>query len=440
MADLKKKAVEIVRTLREKGHQALFAGGCVRDMLMNREPADYDIATDARPEEVAAIFPITFEVGAQFGVVLVVKDSHAFEVATFRAEKEYADHRHPDVVEFADAEADVRRRDFTINAMLYDPIEDKLLDLMGGRDDIAARLICTVGDPNDRLTEDYLRMARAVRFAARFDYTIEDSTLEAIRKNAHKINDVSNERIGAEILKIFGGPNPHIGLQLLSDTNLLRYILPEVEAMKGVEQPKNFHPEGDVFRHTLLALEVMREARSPEFALAVLLHDVGKPPTFTRTDRIRFSEHDKVGAELAGAIGRRLRLSNDQIGYINHLVKTHMRFLAVREMRQSTLRKFLRDPVFDDVLELHRLDCLSSHQNLEALEFCKEKLEELGEERLAPPRLLTGKQLIELGYEPGPLFKEILSRVEDAQLEDRLHTTEEAIQFVLSEFTQREHE
>ena len=263
MADLKKKAVEIVRTLRERGHQALFAGGCVRDMLMNREPADYDIATDARPEDVAAIFPITFEVGAQFGVVLVVKSSHAFEVATFRTEKGYADQRHPDVVEFANAEADVRRRDFTINAMLYDPIEDKLLDFVGGRDDIAARVICTVGDPNDRLTEDYLRMARAVRFAARFDYTIEGSTLEAIRKNAHKINDVSNERIGTEILKIFGGPNPHIGLQLLSDTNLLRHVLPEVEAMKGVEQPENFHPEGDVFRHTLLALEVMGAARSP---------------------------------------------------------------------------------------------------------------------------------------------------------------------------------
>jgi tRNA nucleotidyltransferase/poly(A) polymerase len=334
----------------------------------------------------------------------------------------------------------VRRRDFTINAMLYDPIDDKLLDLVGGRNDITARVIRTVGDANERLTEDYLRMMRAVRFAARFGYTIEPATLQAIRENARKINDVSNERIGTEILKIFGGPNPHIGLQLLSDTRLLGQILPEVEAMKGVEQPKNFHPEGDVFQHTLLSLEVMDEARSPEFALAVLLHDVGKPPTFTITDRIRFSEHDKVGEELAGGIGRRLRLSNDQIEYIKHLVKSHMRFMAVREMRQSTLKRFLRDQVFDDVLELHRIDCLSSHRNLETWEFCKQKLQELGEEHIAPPRLLTGKHLIELGYEPGPLFKQMLSSVEDAQLEDRLHTTEEAIAFVLREFGDREHE
>ncbi|NQT21347.1 MAG: CCA tRNA nucleotidyltransferase [Planctomycetes bacterium] len=440
MDNLKGKAVEILKTLRENGHQAFFAGGCVRDMLMSREPADYDIATDAHPDEVTAIFPVTFEVGAQFGVVLVVKESHAFEIATFRTEKEYADHRHPRVVEYANAEADVRRRDFTINAMLYDPIDDKLLDLVGGRNDITARVIRTVGDANERLTEDYLRMMRAVRFAARFGYTIEPATLEAIRENARKISDVSNERIGTEILKIFGGPNPHIGLQLLSDTRLLGQILPEVEAMKGVEQPKNFHPEGDVFQHTLLSLEVMDEARSPEFALAVLLHDVGKPPTFTITDRIRFSEHDKVGEELAGGIGRRLRLSNDQIEYIKHLVKSHMRFMAVREMRQSTLKRFLRDQVFDDVLELHRIDCLSSHRNLETWEFCKQKLQELGEEHIAPPRLLTGKHLIELGYEPGPLFKQMLSSVEDAQLEDRLHTTEEAIAFVLREFGDREHE
>jgi len=343
-------------------------------------------------------------------------------------------------VQYADARGDVFRRDFTINAMLYDPVEDKLLDFVGGQKDIQAGVIRTVGDPAQRLSEDYLRMIRAVRFAAGFRYEIEDATLRAIRENAEKINHVSKERIGTELLKILGGPNAGLGLRLLSDTGLLAHILPEVEAMKGVEQPENFHPEGDVFEHALLCLEIMGKARSPEFALAVLLHDAGKPPTFTKTDRIRFSRHEKVGAEIAGRIGRRLCLSKEHLHYVQHMVKDHMKFLPVQDMRESTLKKFLRDPVFDDMLELHRIDCLASHGILETWEFCKQNLDELADEEIAPPRLLNGADLIELGYEPGPIFKQILSRVEDAQLEARLKTREDAIEFVRKEFPQRAHD
>ena len=437
MTKLREKAVEVVAALRRHGHQAVFAGGCVRDMLMEREPVDYDIATSARPHEVTAVFPKTVLVGAEFGVVRVIVDSCTFEVATFRTERNYTDHRHPDTVEYSDARGDVLRRDFTINAMLYDPIAEEVLDFVGGRADIAAGIVRAVGDPAHRINEDYLRMIRAVRFAARFGYEIEDATFRAIRSGADKILHVSKERIGVELLKIYGGPNARDGLRLLSETGLLRHVLPEVEAMKSVEQPANFHPEGDVFQHALLALEIMGEAASPELALGVLLHDVGKPPTYTKTDRIRFSGHEKTGAQMAGRIGRRLRLSNDQIQHIKYLVKSHMRFMSVREMRESTLKRFLREPLFDDLLELFRIDCLASHGMLDTYEFCKGKIEEFGEEEIAPPRLFTGSDLIALGYEPGPQFKEILSTVEDAQLEGRLRSKDEAAEFVREKFPRR---
>jgi len=441
MNDLRSKAIDVVRTLQQHGYQAVFAGGCVRDVLMGHEPADYDIATSATPREVMALFPKTVAVGVVFGVVRVVVDSHDFEVATFRTESGYLDHRHPNVVKFSDAQTDVKRRDFTINAILYDPIADRLLDYVGGEGDIRAGIVRTVGDPAERFSEDYLRMIRAVRFAARFDYRIEDATLRAIRELAGMITRVSRERIGQEILKIFGGPNPHAGLQLLSDTALLPHVLPEVEAMKGVEQPANFHPEGDVFRHTLLALKAMGHPRSPEFALAVLLHDVGKPPTFERTpERIRFNNHTEVGAEIILRIAERLRFSNEQAAYIAALAKDHMRFMNVREMRESSLKRFLRSRHFDDLLELHRIDCLASHGDLSGWEFCMEKLHEFGQEKMAPPRLLTGSDLIELGYQPGPVFKEILAQVEDGQLEGWITTRDEAIRFVEERFPQRVHE
>jgi len=434
MSSLRQKAVRIVAVLKEHGYEAYFAGGCVRDMIMGRTPDDYDIATSARPEEVAGLFPKTVFVGEQFGVVRVVEDSHHFEVATFRTERGYTDGRHPDVVEFSDARGDVHRRDFTINAILYDPIDGTKLDYVGGEKDIAARLVRAVGDPKQRFGDDYLRMLRAVRFAARFGFSIESATLEAIRGVAHRIQKVSNERIGIELLKIFGGPNPGTGLRLLSDTGLLRHVLPEVEDMKGVEQPENYHPEGDVYRHTLLCMEHMKQPRSPEFALAVLLHDVGKPPTFTRDDRIRFPSHEKIGAEIAGRIARRLRLSNEQTNYIKRLVKSHMKFMAVREMKESTLKRFLRDPDFEDILELHRLDCAASNGVFDAWEYCRQKQEELAAEEIAPPPLFTGHDLIDLGYQPGPAFKRILTRLEDAQLEGEISTKEEAEKLVLREF------
>ena len=441
MDDLRSKAIEIVRTLQQHGHQAVFAGGCVRDMLMGHEPADYDIATDATPAEVTGLFAKTVAVGAAFGVVRVVADSHDFEVATFRTESGYLDHRHPEMVEFSDARNDVMRRDFTINAILYDPVAGRLMDYVGGERDIRAGIVRTVGEPADRFEEDYLRMIRAVRFAARFGYRIEEATMGAIRQRAEMIARVSRERIGQEILKIFGGPNPRAGLQLLSDTGLLAHVLPEVEAMKGVEQPANFHPEGDVFQHALLALEKMGQPRSPEFAMAVLLHDVGKPPTFQRTpDRIRFSNHTEVGAELAYQIAERLRFSNEQADYVALLVRDHMRFMNVRGMRESTLKRFLRSRHFEDLLELHRADCQASHGDLSGYDFCREKLHEFGREKIAPPRLLSGTDLIELGYEPGPLFKEILSQVEDAQLEGKIGTRDEAVRFVEERFPQRVHE
>jgi len=441
MNDLRNKAVEIVRTLQQHGYQTVFAGGCVRDMLMGHEPADYDIATDATPAEVMALFAKTVPVGASFGVVRVVVDSHDFEVATFRTESGYLDHRHPDVVEFSDARNDAMRRDFTINAILYDPITERLQDYVGGERDIRARVVRTVGEPADRFEEDYLRMIRAVRFAGRFAYRIEDATLRAIRERAGMITHVSRERIGQELLKIFGGPNPRAGLQLLSDTALLPHVLPEVEAMKGVEQPANFHPEGDVFQHTLLSLEMMGHARSPEFAMAVLLHDVGKPPTFDRTpERIRFNNHTEAGAELVQRIAERVRFSNEQADYIATLVRDHMRFMNLRDMRESTLKRFLRSRHFEDLLELHRVDCLASHGDLSAYEFCREKLHEFGREKIAPPKLLTGTDLIELGYAPGPLFKEILAHVEDAQLEGRIASRDEAVRFVEERFPQRIHE
>jgi len=439
MNDLKQQAVRVVEVLKRHGHEAYFAGGCVRDMLMGRTPYDYDIATSARPQQVAQLFRKTAHVGAAFGVVLVQENSHQFEVATFRTERGYSDGRHPDVVEFSDAQGDVSRRDFTINAILYDPIEDRKLDYVGGEDDIAARLVRAVGDPLRRFGEDYLRMLRAVRIAAMLDFGIEGDTLAAIRKSAHLIEKVSNERIGIELMRIFGGPDPAEGLRLLSETGLLAHVLPEVEAMKGVEQPENYHPEGDVFRHTLLALEHLKQPKSPEFALAVLLHDVGKPPAFTEDDRIRFPSHEKEGAEIAAAIARRLRLSNEQKNYIGHLVKDHMKFMMVRQMKESTLKRFLRDPYFRDLLELHRLDCLASNGVLDAWEYCRQKQEELAPEEIAPPPIFTGHDLIEMGYEPGPAFKEMLDRIENAQLDGEISTNEEARELVLREFplTQR---
>ncbi|HEV8525390.1 MAG TPA: CCA tRNA nucleotidyltransferase [Terriglobales bacterium] len=441
---LRQAATEIVRTLRDRGHQAYLVGGCVRDIVLGREPADYDVATDATPDEVMRIFPKTYAVGAQFGVVLVPVDKEAdapgqnpcIEVATFRSDVSYTDGRHPDAVRYTkDPREDVERRDFTINGLLLDPIQNEVLDFVGGRADLDAGIIRTIGPPDRRFAEDKLRMLRAVRFAARFAYQIEPQTFNAIRQMAREIHQVSRERVRDELVKMLTEGRARRAFELLDQTGLLREVLPEVEKMKGVEQPPQFHPEGDVWIHTLLMLEGLREKCSPTLAMGVLLHDVGKPPTFrVAPDRIRFDGHVEVGTAMAEEICRRLRFSNDDTEQIASLVANHLRFAAVLRMKESTLKRFLRLPRFEEHLELHRLDCLASHGDLSSYEFVRQKLASTPPEQFRPPPLVTGDDLIAAGYQPGPRYKEILAAVEDAQLEGRLAGKAEAMEFVRREF------
>ena len=419
--------------LRLHGYEAFFAGGWVRDFLMRRKPKDIDIATSARPEEVLKLFRETTPIGASFGVVQVRMYGHAYEVATFRSEGPYLDGRHPSQVTFSGPRQDALRRDFTINGLFYDPVADRVIDYVHGRADIQRKIIRTIGNPLERFAEDKLRMLRAVRFACALSFQIEPNTWQAIKQESAGILQVSWERIRDELLKILPGPNAGGALDLLHESGLLGHILPEVEAMRGVEQPPEFHPEGDVFVHTRMILDTLRRP-SPVLALAALLHDVGKPPTFAVKERIRFDGHVEVGAEMAEAICRRLRLSNDETEHVVALVRNHLKFMHVREMRQSTLKKFLRMPNFSDHLDLHRADCLSSHGNLDSYKFCKLKMHEFQQEPPSPPPLITGRDLIEMGYTPGPIFKEILDRVEDLQLENALATREEALEFVKKTF------
>jgi len=430
---LRGNALDIVRTLRRAGHEAYFVGGCVRDRLMGLEPKDYDIVTSARPEIVRDLFERTVSVGEAFGVIIVVRDGHPFEVATYRSDGAYLDGRRPVSVVFAGARQDVERRDFTINGMLFDPIEDKVIDWVGGRRDMEARQIRTIGDPRRRFAEDRLRMMRAIRFAARFGYGIEEGTYAALYESAESLSAISAERIGEELVKILVGAHAGRALRLLHDTGLLGVILPEVQALVGLEQPPEFHPEGDVFEHTCRMLDLL-EQPSPELALGALLHDIGKPATFEMADRIRFDEHDKVGAEIAAQICRRLRYSSERTQRVEQLVSCHMRFAMVTRMRLSTLKRLLAMPHFEEHLELHRLDCLASHGKLDHYEFVQNKMQELSREEIAPPPLITGHDLIALGYKPGPIFGEILSAVNDAQLEGDLNSAEEALDFVRERF------
>jgi len=426
-------ALHIVQALRMAGHQALLAGGCVRDWVMGREPKDWDVATDAESQAVMRLFARTIPVGAKFGVVIVVLEEGQYEVARFRRDVGYLDGRHPEEVEFADSRADAMRRDFTINGMFYDPVVGELIDYVGGREDIERGLVRAIGDPQQRFGEDYLRMLRAVRFAARFDFAIETDTFAAIKAQVPRIHEISPERIREELTLILTEGAAARGAQLLLETGLLAELLPEVADMDGVPQPPEFHPEGDVWTHVKLALE---QLENPTLTLAwgTLLHDIGKPPTFAESDRIRFNDHDVVGTEMAERICRRLRMSNEDTERICRLVAQHMRFRHVGEMRASKLKRFLREPFFPELLELHRLDCLASHADLELHDFCVEKLEEVGQEELRPERLLTGHDLMEMGFEPGPLFKEILTALEDEQLEGRVNSREEAIAFVEERF------
>jgi poly(A) polymerase len=444
MNDARALAERVCRILRDAGHQAYFVGGCVRDILLGREPADYDVATDATPERVQQLFPHSLAVGAQFGVIVVIETSAAgeslqVEVATFRSDIGYSDGRHPDQVVYAKtAQEDVKRRDFTINALLLDPKTSEVLDFVGGRDDLRSGIIRAIGNAEDRFREDKLRMVRAVRFAARFGYAIESATLAAIAKLAPKIHQVSAERIRDELTKLLTEGKARRGFELLDETGLLQELLPEVARMKGVEQPPQFHPEGDVWVHTLLMIEQLQPKSSPTLAWGVLLHDVGKPPTFKPpvgpNGRIRFDEHVEVGMRMAEEICRRLRFSNEDTAQIAALVEDHMRFKDVPQMKPATLKRFVRLNRFEEHLELHRLDCVSSHGHLDNYEFVRQFITETPPEQVRPPRLLTGDDLVRLGYRPGPAFKAILEAVEEAQLNGALSSHEEALQLVQAKF------
>ncbi len=431
-------AVKIAKRVREAGFQAFFVGGCVRDLVMGREPSDYDVATNAPPPEVLRLFPDGLTVGMQFGVVVVPRPEGNVEIATFRSDGRYLDGRHPTEVVYAERpEEDVRRRDFTINGLLYDPIQEKVLDYVGGQADLRARRVRTIGDPRLRFSEDRLRMLRAVRFAARFEFVLEAQTAAAIRELSSGISDVSPERVRGEIVRILTEGQAQRGFELLDETGLLKEVLPEVKAMQGVEQPPEFHPEGDVWTHTLMMLEGLKRP-TPTLALGVLLHDVGKPPTFTVRERIRFDQHVEVGAKMAEEICRRLRLSSRETEQVVELVRHHLRFKDFPKMRRATQLRFIRMDGFDEHLELHRLDCLSSHGNLANYEMARRLLEETPKDQVRPPRLVTGNDLIERGYIPGPQYRLILQSLEDAQLDGKVQTREDALRLLAEQFPLRQ--
>ncbi|GGA66658.1 HDIG domain-containing protein [Edaphobacter acidisoli] len=442
-------ARRIALLLREHGHQAYFAGGCVRDLLLGVGPKDFDVATSATPDEVLELFPKALTVGAHFGVVLVRDGDVSTEVATFRHDGVYSDGRRPDAVRFSsDPREDVQRRDFTINGMLLDPVvfeetEDAAkaaLDFVGGRSDLAAETLRAIGDPTVRFAEDKLRMLRGVRFASRLGFEIEPCTLAAMRADAASIHQVSAERIRDELTLMLTEGRARTAFELLDSTGLLAQILPEVVRLHGVAQPPQFHPEGDVWVHTMLLLEKLPAGASPTLAWGALLHDIGKPATFQPPnpaiagDRIRFNGHVEVGVRVAEVILRRLRFSTDDTEQIAALVKNHMRFGDVMEMRESTLKRFLRLPHFEEHLALHRMDCLSAHCDLSLYEFAKRHYEAAQPEIIHPKLLLTGYELIAAGYKPGPEFKAMLEAAEDAQLEGSISDKQQALELVRERF------
>jgi poly(A) polymerase len=434
-------AAAIVRRLRDAGHVAYFAGGCVRDMLRGVEPKDYDIATSARPEDIQNLFPRTVAVGAHFGVICVLEHGHHFEVATFRSDGAYIDGRHPAAVTFSSPREDAERRDFTVNGMFYDPIAREVIDLVGGRADLDRRLLRAIGDAPSRFREDRLRMLRAIRFATLLDFGIDPGTWDALQAHAAEIHDVSAERIREELVRIFLGPNRVRGLDLLDQSGLLGQIIPELLPLKGCEQPPQFHPEGDVWVHTRRMLELLPAQVTVPLVFSVLLHDIGKPPTWSldpAEGRIRFNAHDKVGAGMARAIMERLRFSREEIEATVEAVDQHMVFKDVQRMRIAKLKRFMARPGFEQEMELHRVDCQSSHAMLDNYDFLRGKQAEFASEPLIPPPLVNGNDLIALGWKPGPRFKEVLDAVQTRQLEGTLTTREQALAWIAEENTKFE--
>jgi poly(A) polymerase len=423
----KKEAGEIARRLREAGYLAYFAGGCVRDLIMKQAPKDYDIATTANPDEIARLFPRCIPVGKQFGVMIVVSKGMQFEVAAFRREGEYVDGRHPSGVTFTTPEEDAKRRDFTVNGLFYDPLRRRVIDYVDGKMDIARKLIRAIGDPEERFHEDRLRLLRAVRFAANLGFTIESKTWSAIRHLRKEIYSVSQERVRDELIKMLTRAHAGRALDLLSDSGLLAEILPEIEAMKGVQQPPEFHPEGDVYIHTRMLLDRM-ENPSVALAFGALLHDVGKPVTFSdEGGKIHFYNHARIGAELSRQILIRFRFSNREITDITSCVEHHMKFADVQKMRVGKLKRFIARDNFKTELELHRIDCLSSHGKLNLYRFLKNRLQKFKQEELKPKPLVSGTELIALGFHPGPIFKKILNELYEMQLEGKLTSQDEAL-------------
>jgi poly(A) polymerase len=426
----------LVDRLRASGYVAYFAGGCVRDLLLAKTPKDFDIATSARPEEVQKIFPRTYAVGAHFGVIVVLENGFQIEVATFRSDGVYLDGRRPAEVHFSSPEEDARRRDFTINGMFYDPPNERVIDFVGGREDLAAQVVRAIGEPAERFAEDRLRLLRAVRFATVLQFEIESKTWDALVRAAGSIGEISAERIREELVRIFLSPERVRGWDLLDRSGLLEAILPEFAAMKGCEQPPQFHPEGDVFQHTRLMLELLPNDVSLPLVFSVLFHDVAKPPTATvdETGRIRFNGHDKLGAEMTEAIMQRLRFSRAEIDATVEAVAQHMVFKDVPNMRVAKLKRFMARPTFADELELHRVDCASSHGMLDNYEFLQRKQEEFANEPIIPPPLVRGDDLIAMGLKPGPRFGEILEAIETRQLEGALRDRAEALAWLRQEY------
>jgi len=449
-------ALRIVKALRAEGYEAYLAGGCVRDLLLGREPADCDVATSATPDVVLDLFPRTFAVGAHFGVVLVAPEAEdagfVTEVATFRSDLSYSDGRHPDAVRYTKtAKEDVRRRDFTINGLLLDParlsevepgraaeragLRVAVLDYVGGLADLDAGLVRAIGRPEQRFEEDHLRMLRGVRFAARFGFELEVETKRAIRSLASRVQAVSRERVRDELTRMLTEGHARRALELLDETGLLNEVLPEVARMKGVEQPPQFHPEGDVWVHTLMLLKQLEPGCSMTLAWGALLHDVGKPPTFRRApDRIRFDNHVEIGIAMGAEICRRLRFSNDETRQVLELIENHMRFMDAERMKASTLKRFFRLERFEEHLALHRMDCMASHGNLDTWTFARERFGSMPVEVVRPAPLITGRELIAAGYKPGAGFREMLRTAEDAQLEGTVATAEEALKLVREKF------
>ncbi len=431
-------AAAIVQKLQAAGFSAFWVGGCMRDFLLGREPGDFDIATSARPDDIEKIFPRTVPVGRKFGVVVVVEGEHQFQVATFRAEADYRDGRHPETVVFADAQADAARRDFTVNGLFFDPIAEKLHDWVGGEADLRARVIRTIGSPGERFAEDHLRLLRAVRFAAQLGFEIEPATFAAVKTLAPKIKLISAERVRDELIKLFQPPHAARGLELLHTSGLLEHVLPEIAATVTCEQSPDFHPEGSVFNHLCLMLKQLPPDAHPSLSWAVLLHDVAKPLTASRDEKtgsIHFYEHEKIGATMAEEILERLKFPRKQIEEIADVVRHHMQFKDALQMRKATLRRMMLRETFPLELQLHRLDCLGSHRRLVAYDFLVAQSVELANQPEIRPPLLAGADLMALGLKPGKGMGELLAEIREKQLQDELKTPDEARQWVKSKFT-----